>query len=163
MEVARQRLDTFGKLARELSECGVLLEQLGHLQGLTREFGFACLAGECDVFPVMGVGFRKRLVAIGLPGLRKQDKWRGVGGLKAECEIQQNERIRIEPGKAKQVDRDPAADNYGLHDEKSRRAEEAGKGLGFQREPVVAEHPRQMQTGDGVPAAPRRLDDIRFR
>jgi hypothetical protein len=69
VQVAREGLDALGQLSRQFGEFGVLLEQRGHMGVLVGELGLASLAGDGDVFAMMGVTFGQRLVAVGQAGL----------------------------------------------------------------------------------------------
>src|SRR6202034_23223 len=105
-----------------------------------------------EFFAMLGVGEARHLVAVGLPGLRQQNQWRGIGGLGREGEVEQNERIDVELGPAGGVDPDPYCDDDRLRDQELRRAEEAGEILRFSPEPVVSEGRFEMGVRQGKSA-----------
>ena len=49
-----------------------------------------------QVLSMLRVGVGVRFVAVRLSGLREQDERRRIGGLQAEGEVEQNERIEVE-------------------------------------------------------------------
>jgi len=61
---------------------------------------FACYG---EGFPMLCVGIGMRFVTVGLSGLCQQNKRSGIGGLKTECEIEQDKRVDIESGISKSV------------------------------------------------------------
>jgi len=81
-----QRLDAFRQLR-------VLVQHIDQNCCLGCHRCLSFRAGPRKIFPVLRVGFRMYLVAVGLAGLSEQDKRRRVGGLQTECKIQKNERI----------------------------------------------------------------------
>src|SRR6266704_545332 len=98
-----------------------------------------------EILAMLGVGDGMHFVAVGLSRLRQENERRGIGDLQAEGEVEQDEGIDVEVGQAGDVEGDPDADEDRLHDEKERRAEEAGEGLRLDREPIVAEDGAEMQ------------------
>src|ERR1700758_1254310 len=96
-------------------------------------------------FAMTCVGVRMRLVAIGLTRLCEQDQRCCVCRLKAERQIQQDERIHVETCHAAHVQSNPYSDDQGLRQQKRWRAEEACERFRLQRKPVVAEDGRKMR------------------
>jgi hypothetical protein len=137
LDPLRQRLDDLRKLR-------VLLHQLQQCFGLFAGEYLPFLAGTGDILAVLRIGHGVRLVTIRLTGLRQQDQRRGIGGLKAECEVQQDKGIDIKLGEAKHIQTNPDRDDPRLRDQKDRRAKEASKRLRLEREPVPPKHRREM-------------------
>src|SRR5579871_1290214 len=130
-----------------LSESGVLLHQFhqqGYLLGRCR---LAFFAGAVEILPMLRVGDRMRLVPVSLARLGQKDEGCGVGGLGAECQVEEDERVEIEGGDADRIQKYPKGDNKRLGNQEDGRAEEASEGLGLEGEPVVAERPGKMQVG----------------
>jgi hypothetical protein len=93
-----------------------------------------------DCLPVLGVGLRLDHVARGLARLREQDQGRGVGSLKREGEVEEDERVRIPAQRrGRAVHGHPGDDDDRLADQVTRRAEEARSLLGRPAEGVVPE------------------------
>src|SRR6266702_6982050 len=90
-------------------------------------------------FAMTRVGVRMRFVAIGLSRLSEQDQRRCICRLKAERQIQKNERIHVETCHAAHVQSNPYSDDQGLRQQKRWRAEEACERFRLQRKPVVTE------------------------
>src|SRR5262249_47723220 len=100
---------------------------------------------------MLSVGFGVRLVAVGLARLREQDERRGLGGLEAGGEVQQDEGIHIELHPPNDIHHHPDKDDDRLENQKYRRAKKPRESLGLQRKPIVAKgrrkmHVRQMKT-----------------
>src|ERR1700744_6532450 len=133
---------------RDFGEFGVLLYQRRELSGLFRQVHLTLCACMRQVFAMPCVRVGQRLVPVCLARLGKQDQRCRVGSLKAECEVEQDERIDVELGNAEDIYRDPRAHDQGLRDEEAGRAEDARKRLRLQRKPVIAEDPRQMRVRD---------------
>jgi hypothetical protein len=124
------------------------LAQHGFEQGGAQRLQvLAVLADRSQFFTMAGVGFGVGLVTIGLPGLGQQDQRRRIGCLQAEGEVEQNERIQIEAGKAHAVGEDPERDDECLGDQEMGRTEIARERFGFLAEPVAAEYRRQVAVG----------------
>ena len=85
-----------------------------------------------------------RFVAVGLAGLREEDERRGIGRLQTEGEVEENEGIDIEMDDADDVENNPNRHDEGLPNEEDGRAKEAGKGLRFERKPIVPENGSEM-------------------
>lgn len=94
--------------------------------------------------PVLCIGVGVRLVAIRLSGLREENQRRRVGGLEAEGEVEEDERVDVERREPHHVGRDPQPDDCRLADDERRRPEEAGKPLRLQAEPIPAEGRREV-------------------
>ena len=125
MDLAGQLLDARAQLLRERGQLRVLLEQLEQLRRVIERDAEALLARRGDRLAVLRVGFRMRLVAVGLSRLGEQDERCRVGGLRAEREVQQDERIGVEGRPGRRVDVDPDDDDQRLPDQEARRPEEA--------------------------------------
>ncbi len=132
--------DFLAEFLGQLRQLCILMHELDELGGLTgRECQlFGILPGQ--LFAMLGVGLRVDLVAVRLAGLRQENQWRGIGGLKTEGEIQENEGVEIEVAKSGNIKTDPGSYDDGLRDEEDRRAKKAGKGFRLQREPVIAKN-----------------------
>src|SRR4051794_31255341 len=80
------------------------------------------------------------LVAVRLTGLREENQRSGVGGLRGEGEVQQDERVRVErlEQELAGVQRDPERDEDRLADDEPGRAEEARETLGGPPEGIAA-------------------------
>ena len=157
-----EHLDALAQFMGDFGQAGVLVHQLDELRGLPGGEALALGAGPGEVFAMGGVGLGVGLVAVCLPGLGKQDERGGVGGLEAEGEVKQDERVLVETpfaGEGQNIDDDPDGDDSRLADEKYRGSEEPGKGLGLEREPVVAKYRAQMHVGQVEP----EMVSIRFR
>ena len=70
--------------------------------------------GRRERLPVLRVGHGVGLVAVGLSRLREQDQRRGVRGLQAERQVEQDEGIEVELDDADGVQRDPGRDDERL-------------------------------------------------
>jgi hypothetical protein len=136
VDLARQRVDLLGELCvlvdQLLDQGDSLLRLLLPLHAVLR-----------DVLAMLGVRVGVCLVAIGLPRLGKQDQRRGVGGLQAEGQVEQDERVEIEADETDGVGEDPGANDQRLADQKLRRTEEARERLGLGAELARAERGRQ--------------------
>ena len=111
-----------GELHHLLSQVGVLLKQRQRMLG--------------QVFPC-GIRVGPGLVSLCLPGLCQKDEWRSICRLEAECEVQQDEGVRVEiDEELEPVEDDPRDDNDRLGDEVLRGPEEAGDPLGKGSEPA---------------------------
>jgi len=139
-----ERFDAFREPSSDLGEFGVLSQQFGDRGALLGSEDLPFFAGLGQVFSVLGIRFGMEFIPVRLPGLRQQDERCRIGGLKAECQVQEDEGIKVERGEAEDVQADPSHDDDRLGDEEERRPEEAREGLGFQGEPVAAEHARHV-------------------
>ena len=85
--------DLLGQRFDPLGQRRVLVEQpVQQLDSFARQL-LPIEALRRDGLPVLGVGLGMRLVAIRLPGLGEQDQRGGIGGLEAERQVEQDERI----------------------------------------------------------------------
>ena len=150
---------TFAHGFGDFGQLGVLAHQFQELSGDRGGGGLPLFAGQREGFAMLCVGIRMGLVAVRLAGLGQQDERRGVGGLQAERQIEQDERIDIEMEDARRVECDPHPDHDRLADEKHRRAEKPCKTLRLESEPIVAENRREMPVGrvEAEMIAPVRL------
>ncbi len=105
------------------------------------------LTGTGEVFTVLGIRISMGLVTIRLASLGKQNERSSVGGLEAEGEVQQDEWIDIETKNAHRIEGDPYRHDDRLADEEGGRAEEPGKGLCLESEPITAEDRCKMDVG----------------
>ncbi len=136
---SRKALDPLTQLPGKLGELGILLEQLHEL--------FRLLQGEClalfarcrERLAVPGVGIGERFVAVCLTCLCQQDKRRGIGRLEAEREIQQDEGVEVKMRHSYHVESNPERHKDRLGNQEDGCPKEAGKGFGFDAEPVTAE------------------------
>jgi hypothetical protein len=87
MHFARQCLDTFAHLLRDLGQFGILLEQGDELIGLSSRLQLAFLVRRSEVFAMPRIGVGIDLVAICLARLRKQNQRRGVSGLETKGKV----------------------------------------------------------------------------
>ncbi len=76
-----------------------------------------------------GIGFGKRFVAVGLACLGQQDQWRCIGGLEAEGQVEQDERVYVEFGQAGDIEHNPNNHDNRLPNKKGWRSKETGKSL----------------------------------
>src|SRR4051812_46273628 len=85
-------------------------------------------------------------VAIGLPRLGEQYQRGRVRSLRAEGQIEQDERVRVEGAKQelRGVQDDPYRDQHRLPHDELRRSEEASEPLGRAPEAVAAEGPAHV-------------------
>jgi len=81
-----------------------LLEQLHDKHHLFRGERKPFLAHPMEFLPMFRVGEGVGFVAVGLTGLRQQDERRGISRLRAEREIEQDERVDIEARVAEDID-----------------------------------------------------------
>lgn len=140
MHFQRQGLEPLGQDFDRFGQLRVLLEHIDQECRLLGRKGLALIAGARYVFAVLGIRFRMCFVAIRLSGLGEQDQRRGIGGLQAEGEVQENKRVNVELGPAHEINDDPERHDDGLADEKYRRTKKPREGLGFEREPIIAEY-----------------------
>jgi hypothetical protein len=87
------------------------------------------------------------LIAIRLTRLCEQNERRGIGSLKTEGEIQEDERIEIEFENTGDVQSDPQKDHQRLSHEKERRSKKTGESLGLQGEPIIPENRIEVEEG----------------
>ena len=144
MEFFGEGLDAFAHIPGEFGEFGVLAHQFHELGSGGGGGGLTLFAGMGEGLAMLGVGIGVGFVAVSLAGLREQDERRGVSGLQAERQIEQNERIDVEMENAGGVEEDPDADDHGLRHQENGRAEKSRERLRFEGEPIVAEWGRQV-------------------
>ena len=76
-------------------------------------------------------------IAVGLPVLGEQDKRGGVGGLRGEGQVEQDEGVGVPAHRGgRDVEGNPDRDDEGLDDEESGGAEESGNSLGHRPESI---------------------------
>ena len=107
MHLFGEGFNALGEFPGDFGELGVLFQQLGQHGVFLGGEDLSFFAGLGEVFPVLGVGLRVHFVAIGLTGLRQQDERCGIGGLKTEREVQEDERIKVKLGDAEDVQANP--------------------------------------------------------
>ena len=144
MEGGGEGLDAFGHFFGDLGQSRVLLQQNGEGSGLIGDLDLAQLAGVREVLAMQGIGLGMRFITVGLSGLGQEDERGGVGCLKTESEVQENEGVDIERNHAQDVQGDPRKNDEGLGDEEERGAEESGKFLSQQGKPVLPKNGTQM-------------------
>ena len=126
-----QHLNALTQLLRNFGQLGVLLKQL-------HEF-FRVLLSKCQTlitrhgkgFPMLRIGLGVSFVPVRLSRLRKQNKWRCIGRLETEGQIEQNERVDVELGEAESVYANPDGNDRRLCHQKNRRSKKTGEGFGF--------------------------------
>ena len=110
VDFRRHRFDPLGEDPDSLRQLGVLREQclnaLGqrvvllkhfdHQAGLLLHLLLPLLIDEMQLLTMLRVGNAVRLVAVGLPGLGKQDQRRGIGRLGRKGEVEQDEGKEVE-------------------------------------------------------------------
>jgi hypothetical protein len=109
-----QGFDPLAQFVGELGQTGVLGHQVHELRGLAGGQGLPFHAGICEVLAMGGIGFGMGFVAIRLPGLGKEDERGGIGGLKTEGEVEEDEGVLIEAppgGDGEDVHDDPYGDD----------------------------------------------------
>src|ERR1051326_7108175 len=140
MNLLRERRDLLGQLLVLTREIGVRREQLRQLVGLRLDH-LDALLGRLRLLVVSLLGRQLlELVPVRLARLREQDQRRGIGGLRREREIQEDERVRI-PAERDScgVDRDPHGHEDRLAEDVLRRSEEPRGLLGAAAERVLSE------------------------
>jgi hypothetical protein len=147
VELAGQPRDLLGQL-------GVLREHLEVLlahRSLAR--AYLCLA-RFEILLALNLGgvvllqgAVADLVPFGLAGGGEQDQWGGVGGLRGERQVEQDERVRVplKPERGR-VRRDPQTDQDRLPDNEPRGAKEAREALSSYAEAIVAERSMMDET-----------------
>ena len=147
VDFAREHVDASRQLLNVLGQLGVGREQLVQSRRLLCGNLQALLVRARQVLAMLSVGVGVHLVAVGLAGLGKQDERSGICGLKAEREIEQDERVDVEMHVPHRVDSDPRDDDNGLPDQEARRAEVAGEGFRGLPEPARSKGAVQMKMG----------------
>src|SRR5450432_717547 len=120
------------------------MHQLDQPGGLFRGHQLPLLTGEREGFAMLRVSVGMRFVPVGLAGLCEQDERRGVSGLKAEREVEEDEGIDIEMDDPDHVEKNPNRHDQGLPNEEHGSAKEAGEGLRLERKPIVPEDSGEM-------------------
>ncbi len=149
--------DFLAQVLGQFGQLRVLLHQLQELGRLLRGQREPLRILHVERLAMERIGLRMGLVAVRLPRLRQQDQRRGVRGLQAEREIEQDERIEVEFPDADQVQADPDRDDDRLRDEEKRRAEKPGERLRLEGKPIVPERRREMQVRNVKPKMRTRL------
>ena len=144
MEGGGEGLDAFGHFFGDLGQSRVLLQQNGEGSGLIGDLDLAQLAGVSEVLAMQGIGLGMRFITVGLSGLGQEDERGGVGCLKTESEVQQDEGVGIKRHHAQDVQGDPPKDDECLGDEKERSAEESGKFLREQGKTILPKDRTEM-------------------
>ena len=139
--------DFLAEFLGEFRELGVLvheLQQLGRLLGGEGELP-GVLSGK--FLAVLSIGLCVDFIPVGLASLGEEDERGGVGGLEAEGEVQENERVKIKADESRDVGSNPGGDDDGLSDEEHRCPEEARESFRLQSKPIVAEDGREVDVG----------------
>ena len=123
MDLCRESLHSFGQCLRQLGQLRVHTHQLHQLSGLLLGDTLTFQTGEQERFAMLSISVGVGLVAIGLPRLCQQDHGGGISRLKAEREVQEDERLHIKMENPECVQKDPHCDGQGLSHEDNRRAE----------------------------------------
>jgi hypothetical protein len=97
MDFGREGLDASAHVLGEPGPFGVRPKQFEELRGLLRGERLSLGTGCRQRFSVLCIGVGVGLVAVCLPGLGEQDERGRVGRLEAECEVEQNKRVEVEP------------------------------------------------------------------
>ena len=128
-----------------MCELCVALEHFEQQRSLFGRHNLTFLAGLCEVFTVLGIGIGVHLIAVSLAGLRQQDQRCGVSGLKAECEVEQDEWVFIEFCPTNNVDQNPYANNHRLNDKKNWRSKKPRERFRLLGKPVITVHGSEMK------------------
>lgn len=147
MHFRGQAFNAFGQVLGHFRKPGVQFKQFEQLRGVLRRLCLAFAVGHGDGFAVQGIGIGLGFVPRSLTGLGQQDQGSGIRRLQAERQVEQDERINVELGHARDVKAYPDRHDQRLGAQESRRAEEPCKGLGAQGELVVAERWLQVSMG----------------
>lgn len=139
--------DFLAEFPSEFSKAGVLLDEGEELGGLLVGEGEALGVLGGEGFAMAGVGFGAGFITVRLAGLGEEDERSGVGGLKTEGEVEEDEGVDVEVAIACRIHANPDGDDDGLADEKDGGAEEAGEGFGLEGEPIVAEGGAEVKMG----------------
>src|SRR5207247_4528306 len=95
VDLAREGLHPLGQLLVLFRQLGVRRQQRLELVGLALDRLHAGLALACCLLAVLLPLLGRDLVAIRLPRLREQDQRRGIGGLRREREVEEDEGIGV--------------------------------------------------------------------
>src|SRR5262249_6896304 len=134
----RQRFDALGQRLYRFRELSVLLKHFYKKPRLLCRKRRPFLARLVQGFTMFRIGESMGCIAVGLPGLREQDEGSRIGGLQAESEVQENERVYVECCEPDYINQDPNGDDSGLSDKETRGSKETSEGFSFQGKPVVA-------------------------
>jgi hypothetical protein len=110
---------------------GVLLKQLHELFRVLLSKCQALITRHGKGFPMLRIGLGVSFVPVRLSRLRKQNKWRCIGRLETEGQIEQNERVDVELGEAESVYANPDGNDRSLCHQKNRRSKKTGESFGF--------------------------------
>jgi len=135
-----QFLNPLAQLPGNFSQLRILLEQRQKLLCMPCGKFLPLLACLGKRSPVLCVRIGMRLVAVGLPGLGKQNQRGCIRCLQAECEIQQNERDKSNLVKPDTFNPIHTNTITVWVTRKNRGSEKAGERLGLQGEPVITKN-----------------------